>query len=268
MKQKSGVLITGASRGIGRACALLLAGHGFHIFLNSAHHMEALGGSPPGNSLDSRRLLRTLPGGCRQPGQVRKIFATIASSEHTDGGLDILINNAGISHIGLLSDMTDEEWSRLIATNLSSAFYCCREAIPHMVSKKSGKILNVSSMWGRSGASCEAAYSASKAGIQGLTQALAKELAPSNIQVNAIAFGVIDTDMNRMLDAEERRALAEEIPAGYFASPEEAARMICEHPQRTRLHDRTDHRVRRRIPVTRTTVCNTQTLKKFHYAQT
>ena len=141
-------------------------------------------------------------------------------------GVEILINNAGISHIGLLSDMTDEEWSRLIATNLSSAFYCCREAIPHMVSKKSGKILNVSSMWGRSGASCEAAYSASKAGIQGLTQALAKELAPSNIQVNAIAFGVIDTDMNRMLDAEERRALAEEIPAGYFASPEEAARMI------------------------------------------
>ena len=141
-------------------------------------------------------------------------------------GVEILINNAGISYIGLLSDMTDEEWSRLIATNLSSAFYCCREAIPHMVSKKSGKILNVSSMWGRSGASCEAAYSASKAGIQGLTQALAKELAPSNIQVNAIAFGVIDTDMNRMLDAEERRALAEEIPAGYFASPEEAARMI------------------------------------------
>ena len=129
-------------------------------------------------------------------------------------GVEILINNAGISHIGLLSDMTDEEWSRLIATNLSSAFYCCREAIPHMVSKKSGKILNVSSMWGRSGASCEAAYSASKAGIQGLTQALAKELAPSNIQVNAIAFGVIDTDMNRMLDAEERRALAERsLPA-------------------------------------------------------
>lgn len=226
MKQKSGVLITGASRGIGRACALLLAGHGFHIFLNSAHHIEALE--------EVRREILSIPGGSCElcpgdvgnPDQVRKIFATIASSEHTDGGLDILINNAGISHIGLLSDMTDEEWSRLIATNLSSAFYCCREAIPHMVSKKSGKILNVSSMWGRSGASCEAAYSASKAGIQGLTQALAKELAPSNIQVNAIAFGVIDTDMNRMLDAEERRALADEIPAGYFASPEEAARMI------------------------------------------
>ena len=119
--------------------------------------------------------------------------------------------------------MTDEEWNRIIATNLSSVFYCCREAIPHMVSKKAGKILNISSMWGRSGASCEAAYSASKAGIQGLTQALAKELAPSNIQVNAIAFGVIDTTMNQMLDTDERQALEDEIPAGRFASPEEAA---------------------------------------------
>ena len=122
MKQKSGVLITGASRGIGRACALLLAGHGFHIFLNSAHHIEALEEvrqeilSIPGGSCE------LCPGDVGNPDQVRKIFATIASSEHTDGGLDILINNAGISHIGLLSDMTDEEWSRLIATNLSSAF--------------------------------------------------------------------------------------------------------------------------------------------------
>ena len=122
--------------------------------------------------------------------------------------------------------MSDQEWNRIIATNLSSVFYCCREAIPYMVSRKSGKILNISSMWGRSGASCEAAYSASKAGVQGLTQALAKELAPSNIQVNAIAFGVIDTQMNHMLDEEERRALEEEIPVGRFATPQEAAEMI------------------------------------------
>ena len=122
--------------------------------------------------------------------------------------------------------MTDSEWNQVIATNLSSAFYCCREAIPHMVSKKTGKILNISSMWGRSGASCEAAYSASKAGIHGLTQALAKELAPSNIQVNAIAFGVIDTAMNQMLDPDEWLALQDEIPAGRFAAPEEAAQMI------------------------------------------
>ena len=226
MKQKPSVLITGASRGIGRACALLLARQGFHLFVNNAHHLDALQTvqeellAVPGASCE------LCPGDVGDPEQVRRIFSRITQSPYTDGGLDLLINNAGISHIGLLSDMTDEEWNRIIATNLSSVFYCCREAIPHMVSKKAGKILNISSMWGRSGASCEAAYSASKAGIQGLTQALAKELAPSNIQVNAIAFGVIDTTMNQMLDTDERQALEDEIPAGRFASPEEAAQMI------------------------------------------
>ena len=113
-------------------------------------------------------------------------------------------------------------------TNLSSAFYCCREAVPYMVSRKQGRIINISSMWGVAGASCEAAYSASKAGLNGLTQALAKELAPSNIQVNALACGVIDTDMNRCFSEEERRALMEEIPAGRFGTPEEAAVLACQ----------------------------------------
>ena len=111
-------------------------------------------------------------------------------------------------------------------TNLSSVFYCCREAVPYMVSRKQGRIINISSIWGISGASCEAAYSASKAGLNGLTQALAKELAPSNIQVNAIACGVIDTEMNARLDEEERNALREEIPAGRFGTPEEAAKLV------------------------------------------
>ena len=226
MKKKKGVLITGASRVIGRAAALLLARYGFHLFLNSAHHLDAL-------KEVQKEILRLpgascelCPGNVGDPGQVRNMFSQISRSEQVDGGVEILINNAGISHIGLLSDMTDSEWNQVIATNLSSAFYCCREAIPHMVSKKTGKILNISSMWGRSGASCEAAYSASKAGIHGLTQALAKELAPSNIQVNAIAFGVIDTAMNQMLDPDEWLALQDEIPAGRFAAPEEAAQMI------------------------------------------
>ena len=122
--------------------------------------------------------------------------------------------------------MTDEEWRTVLDTNLSSAFYCCREAIPHMVSKKQGRIINISSMWGTSGASCEAAYSASKAGLDGLTRALAKELAPSNIQVNAIACGVIDTEMNGRLDREERAALEDEIPAGRFGTAEEAAGLV------------------------------------------
>ena len=226
MKKKKGVLITGASRGIGRAAALLLARYGFHLFLNSAHHLDGL--------KEVQKEILRLPGASCElcagnvgdPGEVRNMFSQIYRCEQVDGGVEILINNAGISHSGLLSDMTDSEWNQVIATNLSSAFYCCREAIPHMVSKKTGKILNISSMWGRSGASCEAAYSASKAGIHGLTQALAKELAPSNIQVNAIAFGVIDTAMNQMLDPAERLALQDEIPAGRFAAPEEAAQMI------------------------------------------
>ena len=137
-----------------------------------------------------------------------------------------LVNNAGIAHIGLLMDMSDDEWNRILQTNLSSVFYCCREAVPAMVREKAGRIINVSSMWGISGASCEAAYSATKAGINGLTRALAKELAPSNIQVNAVAFGVIDTDMNRQLDEEERKLLEEEIPAGRFGTPQEAAEII------------------------------------------
>ena len=135
----------------------------------------------------------------------------------------MLVNNAGVSHLGLLSDMTDDEWTRVIQTDLSSVFYCCREAIPKMVSRKSGHIINISSMWGVSGASCEVAYSAAKSGVNGLTRALAKELAPSQIPVNAIACGVIDTVMNQWLNKEERRELEEEIPAGRFATPEEVA---------------------------------------------
>ena len=118
-------------------------------------------------------------------------------------------------------------------TNLSSSLYCCRAALPYMVTRKQGRNLNISSMWGVAGASCEAAYSASKAGLNGLTQALAKELAPSNVQVNAIACGVIDTEMNARLDEEERNALREEIPAGRFGTPEEAAKlalMLAEAP--------------------------------------
>ncbi len=225
-KQKPCVLITGSSRGIGRACALLFASRGYHVFLNCRSHQKALS--------DVASKISSFPGGSCElclgdvgdPGDVRKIFDFIRTSDYTDGGLDVLINNAGISHIGLLSDMSDAEWMRIVNTNLSSVFYCCRESIPYMVSRKKGRIVNVSSMWGQSGASCEAAYSATKSGVQGLTRALAKELAPSNIQVNAIAFGVIDTEMNACLSPEERESLAYDIPAGRFATAEEAARMI------------------------------------------
>ena len=146
----------------------------------------------------------------------------------------MLINNAGIAHIGLLSDMSSEEWHTLMGTNLDAVFYMSKAVIPHMVHCHSGKILNVSSVWGEVGASCEAAYSASKGAVNSLTKALAKELAPSHISVNGVSFGVIDTDMNRCFDEEERASLAEEIPYGRFASPEEAAAFcyqITESPE-------------------------------------
>lgn len=231
---KKNVLVTGSSRGIGRACALAFAKAGYHVFINCRTGLAKLD-TLEQEILEAGGSCTQVPGDVSDPDTVRSIFRTIAgsSTSPSSGGLDVLINNAGISHFGLLSDMSDDEWKLVMDTNLSSAFYCCREAIPYMVSQKQGRIINISSMWGVSGASCEAAYSASKAGLNGLTQALAKELAPSNIQVNAIACGVIDTEMNARLSEDERDALKEEIPAGRFGAPEEAAKlalMLAEAP--------------------------------------
>ena len=220
---KKNVLITGASRGIGRSTALLFADKGFHVFLNCHKSIEELQKLQQEIEQNHPACSTIITGNVGNPEDVRSIFRKIYS--HCDS-LDVLVNNAGVAHIGLLMDLTDEEWRRIIDTNLSSVFYCCREAVPKMVSKKSGRIINISSMWGTVGASCEAAYSASKSGIHGLTRALAKELAPSGISVNAIACGVIDTVMNAQLDKTERQELAEGIPAGRFCSPEEIAEVI------------------------------------------
>ena len=221
MNQKY-VLITGASRGIGRACALAFARNHFHVFLNCRHSLDALQ-QVEKEILDEHGSCTLLPGNAGNPDDVRKMFAII---ESICPGLDVLVNNAGISFVGLLQDMSDAQWSEILNTNLSSVFYCCRSAISHMVSQKSGKIINISSMWGTVGASCEAAYSATKSGMNGLTKALAKELAPSNVQVNAIACGVIDTSMNDQLTPEERKALEDEIPAGRYGTPKEIAQMV------------------------------------------
>ena len=142
------------------------------------------------------------------------------------GPVDVLVNNAGMAHLGLFSDMSPEQWKTIIDTNLTSVFNCCRHAIPHMVHQKSGKIINISSVWGNTGASCEVAYSATKGGMNALTRALGKELAPSNIQVNAIACGAIDTDMNHCLCEEDRQALIDEIPACRMGTPQEVAALI------------------------------------------
>ena len=135
----------------------------------------------------------------------------------------MLVNNAGIAHIGLLSDMTPDEWHRIMHTNLDACFYTCKYAIPLMLQNHSGRIINISSVWGNVGASMEVAYSASKGGVNTFTKALAKELAPSNIQVNAIACGAIDTDMNRCFSGEELQYLMDEIPADRLGEPNEVA---------------------------------------------
>lgn len=217
------VLITGASHGIGKAIAEKLAAGGMRLFLNCRSSKEAMYNY-------AARLSETYQVPCTpliydvsNHAQVQAMFEEI----HACGeSIDILVNNAGISHIGLLQDMSIEEWNQVLNTNLTSAFSCSKYAIPDMVSRKQGKIINISSMWGLSGASCEVAYSASKGGLNLFTQALAKELAPSNIQVNAIACGVIDTRMNACFDAEERAELENEIPAGRFADPSEVADFV------------------------------------------
>ena len=142
------------------------------------------------------------------------------------GGVDVLVNNAGISYIGLLQDMSTEDWERMLRTNLTSVFNCCKLAVPYMISQKQGKIVNISSVWGVVGASCETAYSATKGGINALTKALAKELAPSNIQVNAIACGAIDTEMNQWMDEDDLIALVDEIPSGRLGRAEEVADLV------------------------------------------
>ncbi len=217
------VLVTGSSRGIGRAAALKFAAQGFHVFLNCRRSLKELSQVQAEILAEGTSGCTPVPGDVGNPDEVRHIFDTIHS---LCPALDVLVNNAGISHTGLLIDMTDAQWNALLAGNLSSAFYCSREALKRMVSAKSGRIINISSMWGTCGASCEAAYSAAKAGMNGLTKALAKEYAPSHIAVNAIACGAVDTEMNGHLSPDERAALAYDIPTGRFATPEEIAELI------------------------------------------
>lgn len=211
--------ISGASRGIGRAAAKRFAGAGYDLHLTCIHSWEML------NELKIE-IEQSYPVSCHSHicdmGDYEAVSRLFDSIEE----LDVLVNNAGISHVGLLTDMTVDEWHRVLNTNLNSLFYTCKSAVPLMLKKKRGRIINISSVWGNVGASMEAAYSASKGGVNSFTKALAKELAPSHICVNAVAFGVIDTDMNQCLCEEERRALAEEIPADRFGTPEEAAELI------------------------------------------
>lgn len=212
-------LVTGASRGIGYAIAESLAKEGYHLYLtcrHSANKLSALAGRLAGQ-YGIECMPATADMGSLE--DVEKLFAHIDS-------LNVLVNNAGISYVGLLHEMSAADWRNVMSTNLDALFYACRYAVPLMLRNHSGKIINISSVWGNVGASMETAYSASKGGVNSFTKALAKELAPSNIQVNAIACGVIETDMNQCFSEEELNALRDEIPADRIGQPQEVAQMI------------------------------------------
>lgn len=209
-------LITGASRGIGKAIAEGFAQKGYDLILTCISSIYIL-------QEHASFLEQTYGISCQAVRVDAGNYAETAALFQTIPRLDVLVNNAGIAHIGLLSDMTPEEWHHIMHTNLDASFYTCKFAVPIMLRNHSGKIINISSVWGNVGASMEVAYSASKGGVNAFTKALAKELAPSNIQVNAIACGVIDTDMNRSFSVEDLEVLSGEIPADRLGQPSEVA---------------------------------------------
>lgn len=206
------VLVTGGSRGIGAAAVRAFAAAGYDVtflYLRSTAAAEALASETGATAL---RL---------DVGDGEAVANALA-----DARFDILVNNAGVSSFSLLTDLSDAEWRRTMAVDLDGAFYCAKAVLPGMISRKWGRIINVSSMWGLVGSSCEVHYSAAKAGLIGFTKALAKEEGPSGITVNCVAPGVIDTEMNAALTPDTVASLVEETPAGRLGTPEEVAKLI------------------------------------------
>lgn len=216
------VLITGSSRGIGRETALYFAKNGWNVIIHGFRHPEKI------ESLKDEILSYSVNclSFCGDISEPDFVDHMINEALNTFSKIDCLVNNAGISQVGLFTDATMEDWNLMLNTNLTSVFTTCKNIVPHMLHHHEGKIINISSIWGDAGASCEVLYSTTKGGINAFTKALAKEVAASNIQVNAIAFGMIDTEMNAEFDEEDLALIKEEIPADYIASPKEAAQMI------------------------------------------
>ncbi len=209
------ILITGGSRGIGKALVKAFSDKGYKVAFTYKSSLD------DAESLSKETGALAIMADSAKENDVVKAVSTAAN---TLGGIDILINNAGISTFSLLQDLTLTEWNECMAVNLTSAFLYSREVIPYMLRSHEGRIINISSMWGLVGASCEVHYSAAKAGLIGFTKALAKELGPSGITVNAIAPGVIDTDMNSHLSDEDMKELSDETPVGRIGNAEEIAK--------------------------------------------
>ncbi len=213
------VLITGASRGIGKACALAFSKAGYDCIITARQSEEALMAVKRDIESEGSRCLAMLS----DASSYEETLTLFENAKAFSPFIDVVVNNAAIASYGLFTDLAPEEWQRIIGTNLSSVYNICHLAVPLMLREKRGVILNISSIWGQEGASCEVAYSAAKGGVDAFTKALAKELAPSGIRVNAISCGVIDTDMNRHLSDSEAGNLADGIPMGRFGSAQEVA---------------------------------------------
>lgn len=212
------ILISGGSRGIGRAIVEAFARNGDRVaFIYRTRDEEAAKVAEAFGTV-------AIKADVSDPMEVRR---AITEAEAALGGsIDVLVNNAAVSWIGQMQDMTDEEWRRVLDTNLSGAFYLSRGVVSGMVRNHYGRIVNIGSMWGKVGASCEVAYSATKAGLRGLTMAMAKEFGPSGITVNCVEPGFIATEMNAAIDEESRQALCDETPLGRMGTPEEVAAAV------------------------------------------
>ena len=211
------VIITGGSRGIGRACVELFSKNNCAVAFIYRSNEDAA------EECVSMTGAYAIKADLSDPEEAE--WAYNKAVEYL-GGVDVLVNNAGVSSSGLVTDMTDEEWMRVINTNMSSAFYMSRAVSHDFVRQQSGSIVNIGSVWGRCGASCEVAYSASKAGLRGLTMSMAKELGPSGVRVNCVEPGVIDTDMNVCYDDDDIAELCEQTPLYRIGEPCEVAELV------------------------------------------
>lgn len=215
-------IVTGGSRGIGAAIVKMLVEKGYNVVIN--YNKSVQEAKKMKEEFTSRGyIVEIFKADVSKREEVKKIVEfTIEKFKN----IDVLVNNAGISQTKLFTDITDEDWENMVNTNLNSAFYMCQEVVPNMIHNKKGCIINISSIWGITGASCEVHYSVAKAGVDALSKALAKELGPSGIRVNSIAPGIIDTDMNKHLSDEEISEIEEEIPLCKIGKAQDIAKCV------------------------------------------
>lgn len=204
------VIVTGGSRGIGATIVNLLAKEGYHVILNY-HKSEEIAKKIQEESTKKGYHVEIFKADVAKREEVKKLVDFAIEKFQK---IDVLINNAGISQTKLFTDITEDDWNTMLNIDLNSVFHMSQEVVPYMIHEKQGCIINISSIWGMIGASCEVHYSVAKAGVDAMTKSLAKELGPSNIRVNSIAPGIIDTDMNKYLSPEELQQIKEEIPLG------------------------------------------------------